>query len=59
MADVEGGFWLADNVSDDGVGGEGADFIEDWGDGFVDLLVAPLAKFVFPELEDGDILAVI
>ena len=59
FADVETGFGLADDVADDGVGGEGTDLVENGGDRFVDLLFVPLAEFVLPELEDGDVLAVI
>ena len=59
LADVKAGFGLADDVTDDGVGGEGADLVEDWGDRLVDLFLVPLAEFVLPELEDGDVLAII
>ena len=59
LANVEAGVGLADDVADDGVGGEGADFVQDWGDRLVDLFLVPLAEFVFPELEDGDVGAVV
>ena len=55
FADVEGGFRLADNITNNGVGGEGADLVQNRGDGLVDLFFVPLAEFVFPELEDSDI----
>ena len=59
LADVKAGFGLADDVTDDGVGGEGADLVEDWGDRLVDLFLVPLAEFVLPELEYSDVLAII
>ncbi len=58
FSDVETGFRLANDVADDGVGSEGADFVENWGDGLVDLFFVPLAEFVFPELEDGDVFTI-
>ena len=50
FADIKGRFGLTDNVANDGVGSESADFIEDRRDGFGDLFVAPCAEFLFPEL---------
>ena len=55
FADIEAGFWLANDVPDDRVGGESADLVQNWSDGFVDLFFVPLTEFVFPKLKDGDI----
>ena len=55
FADVKAGFWLANDVPDDRVGGEGTHLVQNWSDGFVDLFFVPLTEFVLPELEDGDV----
>lgn len=58
FADIKGRFRLADDIANNRVGGEGADFVEDRSDGLVDLFFVPLTKFVFPELQYSDIFAV-
>ena len=58
MADVEGGFRLTDDVADDGVGGKGADLVEDWRDGLGDELVVPAGEFNIPELQDHGVAAI-
>ena len=58
MADVEGGFGLADDIADDWVGGKGADFVEDWCDGLGDEFVVPAGEFNIPELQDHGVTAI-
>lgn len=59
FANIERRLGLADDIADDRVSGKGTNFIENWGDRLIDLLVVPLTKFVFPELKDGHIFAII
>ena len=59
FADVKTRFRLSDDVADDWVGGESTDLVKYWSDTFVDLFFVPLAKFVFPELQNSDISTII
>ena len=59
LANVEGGFGLADDIANNRVGGEGADLVQNWGNGFGDLFVAPGTELLFPELEDGNVFAIV
>ena len=51
LADVEGTFRLTDDITDDRVGREGTDFVEDWRDGFSLEFVVPAGKLDVPEIE--------
>ena len=42
---------MADDVADNWIGGEGADFVEDWCDGFSLELVGPASKLDIPKLQ--------
>ena len=59
FSDIEAGFWLADDITDNWVGCEGTNLVQNRRDTFVDLFFVPLAKFVFPELENGDIFTIV
>ena len=55
FTDIKAGAWLANDVSNNRVGREGADFIKYRGDRFVDLFLVPLTKFMLPELKNCNI----
>ena len=59
FANIKTGFGLTNDVSNDGVGGESADLVEDRSDGLGNLFFSPSAKFLFPELEDSNVFAII
>ena len=58
LTDVEGRFWLTDDVADDGIGGKGADLVEDWRHGLGNELVVPAGEFDVPELQDYGVTAI-
>jgi hypothetical protein len=58
LADIERTLWLTDDVTDDGVCGEGADFVEDRRDRFGLEFVSPAGKFDVPELQHDGVGAV-
>jgi hypothetical protein len=58
LANIKCAFWLADNIANNGVGGEGADLIEDRCDGFCLEFVCPAGKLNIPELQHDGIGAV-
>ena len=59
FSDVKAGLWLTDDISDNWVSREGADFVQDRSDRFGNLFVAPGAELLFPELENGDVFAIV
>ena len=59
FADIKAGFGLADDIANDGVGSEGADLVQNWGDGLGDLFVTPGAELLFPALEDGNVFTIV
>ena len=50
--------WPANDVADDGVGGKGADLVENWCDGLGNELVVPAGEFDVPELQDHGVAAI-
>ena len=58
LADIESRAWLSDDVTNDRVGREGTDFIENRRDGFCLEFLVPAGKLDVPELQHDSVLAV-